>query len=175
MKPPIRSNGVRTADDLKARCFVDADTGCWHWRMGRTSQGRPSLWLPAIARRSTLGVAACLLRTGLAPKPGTAWHSICGNIDCANPWHRTEGTRSTQMLALGMKRTPLQIARGTAARRRVGKLSDNDVLSIRACGLTLKEIAERWRITVGYACEVRSGKVRGDIAAPNSSVWALRA
>ena len=74
-----------------------------------------------------------------------------------------------------MKRTPLQIARSTAARRKVGKLTDDDVLSIRACDLTLKQIAERWGINAGYACEVRSGKVRGDIAAPNSSVWAMQA
>ena len=169
-----RNNGIRTAADLMDRCKVDSDTACWHWHGARDAHGRPSMWCPALSSTVSLGVLSALLRTGHRPAKGTAWHCQCTTRDCANPAHRTPGTRSSQMLALRMQRTPAQRAKVAAGKRKGGKLTDADVEAIRNGGLLLREIVARYGISTGYACEVRSGKRRADLAAPGSSVFAWR-
>lgn len=170
----IRKDGIRTPADLKLRCIVDPLTGCWDWRGARDGNGRPSLWLPAIGSRVSLGVACAVFATGKRPERGTAWHTTCGSSACANPAHRICGTRSSQMLSLKLVRTPLQRAKVSASKRATAKLSEADVQDIRSCDLTLDQIAAKFDICVGYACEVRSGKRRLDLAAPASSVFAWR-
>ena len=174
MKRGIRSDGIRTAADLMLRCTVDEQTKCWHWKGARDSSGRPSVWLPAIRAVGSIGVACAVFATGNRPERGTAWHAICATPHCANPAHRTCGTRSSQMLALKMTRTPLQVARVSSGKRAKSKLTQADVHSIRAGSMTLKQIAAQHGISIGYACEVRSGKRRADLAAPASSVFAWR-
>lgn len=174
MKRGIRSDGIRTAADLMLRCTVDEQTKCWHWKGALDGEGRPSMWLPAISGVGSIGVACALFATGKRPERGTAWHAVCTTPQCANPAHRVCGTRSSQMQALKLARTPLQIARITQAKRAVAKLSQEDVRAIRAGSLTLKQISEQYRIGIGYACEVRSGKRRAELAAPSASVFAWR-
>lgn len=151
----IRTDGIRTPDDLKARCWVDEDTGCWLWRGAVDSHGIPSMWLPALLRRSSLGVAACLFATGAAPLPGQAWHCTCTTRYCANPAHRTCGTRSSQMLAARMTRTPLQRARISAAKRANGKLTDAQRVEIAGSSDILRVIADRYGISISQAQKMR--------------------
>ena len=113
---PIRTDGVHTIADLRDRCRIDGD--CWLWAGATNAQGLGSLWLPALGRRTSLGVAICVLRTGRPPTPGRYWHVTCSTRDCANPAHRRPGDRSSQMLAAGMTRDPIQRARIAAGRRR---------------------------------------------------------
>ena len=167
-------SGIRAAADLMLRCKVDVDTSCWEWHGARDARGRPSTWCPGLQATVSLGVLAAYLRTGQRPAKGTAWHCLCKTPDCANPAHRTAGTRSSQMLALRMRRTPAQRAKVAAGRRLVGKLTEADVAVIRDGGLLLREIVARYGISTSYACEVRSGKRRADLAAPGSSVFAWR-
>lgn len=179
MAPPLpgiarRGDGIYTVDDLKDRCVIDEITGCWLWRGAKDSHHAPALWLPALRRRTTLGVAICMLTTGDRPAPGAVWHCTCETRHCANPAHRCQGDRATQMRAARIKKTPEQRVRMAAAARAAGKLSEADAHAIRTCGLSLIEIAQRWCISVGYACEVRSGKRRAPLAAPSSSVFAWR-
>ena len=170
----VNGCGIRTADDLMGRCKVEVITGCWIWNAARDMHGRPSLWIPALQRVGSLGIMASVLATGEGPKPGAAWHSVCGNRDCANPAHRKEGNRSSQMLAHGMKRDPAQRARIARARRaKAGKLTDADVMVIRTGGMTLDQITARFGICKGYASEVRAGRRPLHVgAAPGSSVFA---
>lgn len=169
-----RMGGVRTFDDLKDRCVVDDITGCWRWGSARDSNGIPTLQLPGLGRVVSLGVAICYLSTGKAPGPGVVWHCVCETKQCANPEHRRAGTRSTQMLAAKLKRSPQTKARITAGKRRDAKISDADADEIRGSDMKLTEIMERYSITKGYACEIRSGKRRAPLAAPGSSAFSWR-
>ena len=170
-----RHTGIRTPDDLKARCWVDEDTGCWHWRGAVDSQGRPSSWAPALRRTASMGVLACLLRTGAGPLPKQYWHCTCITQYCANPEHRVCGTRKSQMLAQRLKRDPLVVARISRTKRLASKLSEADCEHIRTGGLKLAEIMDLYGISQGYACVVRSGQRRQPLAAPGSSVFAPNA
>ena len=166
-----KGSGVHTLDNLKDRCVIDDITGCWVWGACRDSNGVPSVYLPAIKRVSSLGFAIGFLRTGAAPAPGVVWHCTCETRQCANPEHRRAGTRSSQMLAAKIKHTPQTRARMIAAQRRGAKLSQADADAIRGSSLMLREIVERYKISEGYACEIRAGKVRKPLAAPGSSVF----
>lgn len=167
-----KSYGVRTIEDLKDRCTVDELTDCWVWRFGCSMDGIPSIWSPLRKTRTSVGgIFSDLLGD---PGKGKVWYASCGNKMCCNPSHRKRGTRSTQMKAHGIKRSPLVKAKITATKRAQGKLSDEDVRDIVNGGMTLKQISEKYGICVSYACSVRSGQVRAPLSAPSSSVFSWR-
>lgn len=150
---------ILTPDDLRARCRVLA-CGCWLWRGDKGTGAAPAFRFPPLASNVSAGIAACWWALGRRPLPGEAWHITCGTRRCMNPAHRTQGNRASQMLAAGLKRSDQTRLRMAAGRRTAGKLSDVDVAELRACGDTLEVIAARYGISVGYACELRSGKRR---------------
>lgn len=176
----IRTDGVRTIADIKDRCFVDEITGCWHWR-GARSGGKtpdvrtPSLWLPALQRRTTLGIAICVLLTGEEPKPGVRWHCICETKGCANPDHRKAGNKSTQMLAAKLKRSPAQCARIAKGKRAVSELSDEAAAEIRLSEEPLRVLAARHSISISHTSNIKNGKQRRELGARGASVFNLGA
>jgi len=164
--------GIRTIADLKDRCHVDEDTGCWHWR-GAMQRGRyPSLRVSALGITTTAGVAICFLLTGKRPAKGVAWHSTCRNTDCANPAHREPGTRSTQMTAHAIRRTPLTRALISANRRGGSRLSEDQIAEIEGSAEKLSALCDRYGICMSYASLLRRGMTRAAVAAPGSSVFA---
>jgi hypothetical protein len=148
---------VATESDLRERCRVDPRTGCWHWRGGLDSNGVPSLRLAQIGKVTSLGVAICWITTGAHPEPGKVWYTTCTTPNCANPRHRKPGTRGEALLAAQhthSEQTKLRIA---ASRRRI---PDTTVEAIKAAKGRLKDIAERYGVSVCYASNVRNGRVR---------------
>lgn len=164
-------SGIRTIDDLRDRCFVDDITGCWHWRGATTCGKYPASWLPAIARRVTLGHVICFLRTGQLPDKGTFWHCTCETKSCANPEHRMAGTRSEQMKAAKIVKSPLVRARMAQVQRDRSVLTDQGVAAIRSSGEPLRVVAERYGISMSHASGIRRGEQRASISAPGSSVF----
>lgn len=170
------SRGIRTVSDLRGRCRVDDEaspaTACWHWRGARDGNGTPSMWLPALRRRVTLGTAACYLRLGREPLAGEVWHCTCDTKGCANPWHRKAGNRSSQMLAAQLQRdvlTRTKIARG---KRAASTLSDAACAEIRASAEPLRVLAEAHGISMSHASLVRRGVLRRPLLT-GASVFAL--
>lgn len=172
MSRPIRTDGIRTLADIKLRCTVDEFTGCWHWKGAKTGGvPQPSFWFPPLARRTTIGVAVCFIKTGAEPAPGVRWHCTCETKGCANPDHRVAGNKSTQMLAAKMIRCPVQRARIAAGKRAVSKLSDEAAADIAASIEPLRVVAERHGISIGHAGRVRTGVWRRPLAGRASSVF----
>ena len=97
-----RQDGVRTLLDLRERCVIDQETGCWLWR-GAMSRGRGQptsrVWLPSDAKAEGAGTVMVAARAAwiLAGKPLQAgqvvWRSQCTRSDCINPHHGAAGTR----------------------------------------------------------------------------------
>lgn len=171
----IRRDGVRTIDDLMARCRIDDLTGCWLWAGANDGNGRPSLWLPVLSRRVSLGVAICVLRTGKAPGKGVVWHCTCTTTNCANPKHRTAGDRSSQMLAANLQRDARTRARIAAGKRAVSRLSDEAAAEIRASDEPLHVVAERHSISISHASQIRRGEQRRPLGVRGASVFNLGA
>lgn len=164
--------GIRTIEDLRQRCWVDDITGCWHWKGAVTQDGHPVMWMPQLDKTTTAGVAICVLKTGSTPKKGVFWRCICDTRGCANPDHRRPGSRSAQMLAAKITRSPLTRARmsiGKCGRR--PRLTDEQQAEIRDSSDSLRVLAERYGISQSTASRIRQGIRRQLLAAPGSSVF----
>jgi hypothetical protein len=173
MKRGAYQGGIRSVDDIKARCWVDEDTGHWHWR-GSLVEGRPSMWISGLQARCTVGVALCFFSTGKRPAKGKVWHHTCSCMECANPEHHKPGNRSSQMLAAHKRRGPLERLKVAKGRRKASRLTDDDVIAIRAGNEPLSVIAAQYGISVSYAWALRRGK-RWPLVAVNSSPFLMSA
>ena len=167
----MKQVGVYSFDDIMARCWVDDVTQCWHWRMGRNGAGAPCLWVPGLGRNTTLGTAICFLTTGKPPAPGKVWHPKCSTPNCGNPGHYVCGTRSTQMLAAKIVRTPTQRAHVAAGKRALSAITDEQVASIRNDSRRLVDIAAEHGISVSHVSNIRRGAARRPLAAPGASAF----
>lgn len=171
----VRNDGIRRISDLRDRCRlgdgVHDGHRCWVWAGGTTGTGQASLWLPALGRRVTLGIAACVLRTGKPPESGVFWHCVCETKDCANPWHRTPGSRSGQMLAAKITRDVGTKARIAASKRAKSSLTDEACMQIRQSTGPLRIVAQQHGISVSHASQIRLGRRRG-IGVRGASVFA---
>ena len=166
-------SGIRTIEDLMARCWVDEDTGCWHFRGRQRCDNRPCMWFPPLGKVVALGTAIGYLRTGERPGKGVLWRCTCQTTDCANPAHRVAGTRSVQMLAMKLKRAPLTRIRMSLGRRGGGKLAEADRAAIRGSAETLRVICKTYGISLAYASMIRSGKDRMQLQAPGGSAFSF--
>jgi hypothetical protein len=94
--------GIRTIEDIRDRCVLDEDTGCWMWAgaMINARMSTPSLRLTRSAW-ADLGVgkttksglrAAWLLAGKRLPDGHIVWRSCC-NSKCINPAHLRAGDR----------------------------------------------------------------------------------
>jgi len=91
--------GIRDLDDLRLRCVVDDDTGCWHWRLSKCD-GVPKVHVthPALPRPGHImrgRRAALLLARGRdLPAGHVAYARLsCTSKDCVNPAHCQSGDR----------------------------------------------------------------------------------
>ncbi len=93
----IYCGGIKTLDDVMARCFINEVTGCWEWRMAM-SGGRPGSNLPIAwfaAKRKTLSVLRLVWDFTHAVPIGAkrmVWRK-CDCDSCVNPEHLKAGTR----------------------------------------------------------------------------------
>lgn len=168
-----KSRGIVTVQDLKDRCRVDGD--CWIWSAGVNGNGQPSMWMPALQRHVTLGVAICTLVTGKPPKAGVFWYCTCDTKQCANPAHRKPGNKSAYMLAAGIQKDAAERARIAATKRAKSSLSDEAVADIRYGNEVLTVVAARYGIDPSYASLIRRGKNRRELGCRGASVFNLGA
>jgi hypothetical protein len=161
------TTGIRTIEDLRGRCWVDDITGCWHYK-GYSEGGQPALWVPLLGKTTTMGVAISVLVTGAAPKKGVFWHCKCDTPGCANPDHRKPGSRSSQMKAAKITRSPLTVARMSRGKM---KLTAEQIELIRTSPEPAGIVAEQLGISRSLASRYRrQGGCKG-VAAPGSSVF----
>lgn len=91
-----RLDGVASIEDIRGRCVMDEDCGCWHMRSAR---GRP---MPEGKVHKIhihgLGVMTVTRAVWLLAHPGQSipdrWRAYrtCTSYDCANPEHISIGT-----------------------------------------------------------------------------------
>ncbi len=158
----MRSDGIYNFNDIKDRCVIEADTGCWLWGGSINGDGIPSIWYPALRRHPGPGVVLYHLTFGEVPPKGVFFHrkASCTNKRCMNPAHRQVGDRSSQMKAAKITRDAVVRMRISVARRRRSKLSDEDVAAIRASNETLVVLGERYGVHFDTVSKIRRGRSR---------------
>lgn len=92
-----RLDGVSTLEDLRQRCVVDEESGCWHLR---TARGRPLptdvrhvLWVFGIGHVTATRAAWLLSRPGRTLPNGWICYRRCDSYDCVAPDHVIGGSR----------------------------------------------------------------------------------
>ena len=152
--------GIYSLADISARCRIDDDTGCWHWRLAMRANGAsngsksltPSVSVPAGVlgdKRRTLSVARVVwLMQGKTLRPGWVVWRTCTSEDCCAPEHLKAGTKADEgawMRASGRRR-------GVAHRLVV---NSRNVASQAVPAEKVREVAE----------QINAGRLYRDIAA----------
>lgn len=94
--------GVTSLDDIRDRCRIDDETGCWNWAWAK-SQSKSSTATPITyiavgvlgLEKSRLIPAyrAAWLFAGNEIEPGHVVYRRCCNTECCNPEHGKTGTK----------------------------------------------------------------------------------
>lgn len=175
------ARGISNMDDVKARCVVDEETGCWHWR-GAASKDVPTprLWVFDSQRgkfRTMTGPLAVLELTGRRVAGVKRGWRTCRCSDCMNDEHIMGGSdKDYGRWVAGndlWKGRPQRIA----ANRRTGRarsVADERIVSlVRSSEKTGVALAEELGIDRRRISAIRTGKVWNDAPAPGASVFTL--
>lgn len=101
-KAERRGHGIYTLDDIRARCRVDDETGCWVWGLWSRTGDTPRVSLPpgviAGCDQRTMSVprAAWMMHTGKPLQDGGLVWRTCSTPTCCNPAHMLSGTRAQE-------------------------------------------------------------------------------
>ena len=173
--------GIRSIEDLRLRCRMDPDTGCWNWGLS-TCEGHPRVWVVAADGtrwKSTGAAASFFLREGRKPVRGKiAYRSCCNNL-CVNPEHVVEGTRADHGALCASRGVWKNKPNRIAANRRnirgaLAKLTIDQAREIRSSLCTDAALAKVYGIARSQINAIRRGKAWREHA-PNSSVFNLAA
>lgn len=141
--------GIRTLDDLKARCWVDDETGCWHWKLAKYD-GAPRAMVYVCGKHQMMsGRRAALLLSGQEIAKGHRAFNryFCQAKDCVNPDHTKSGTVRQHGAALAkagtLKGIPSKVRAGRVNGRNQSKLSLELAREIRDSEETYQQLAER--------------------------------
>lgn len=97
--------GVRSLEDLRQRCVVEEDTGCWIWKgamsrsLTRKIAPSPRVWVPdpeilGEGVLMTAGRAAWLMSGRRLETDQVVWRCICNRSECIVPEHGRAATRA---------------------------------------------------------------------------------
>ena len=176
----IRTDGIRSLDDLRERCVIDEITGCWHWR-GAFQEGRPRLryWLGDVMRSCQYGRRGAIeLRDGAPMQKGLVAFSksTCNSIDCVNPDHARTGTKKEWGAALkkrGEFSSPHLAASARIRARARRKLTPEQVTYIRTADKPGTQLALEVGVSHSVVYDIRNGK-RYRETLPAASVFSWR-
>lgn len=114
--------GIATVADIKARCVVDAATGCWHWQAAKSPAGLPMLHAfdHALGEKRVMcgPLAVWNIAHGESPAPWLVFRS-CEVKDCMNPVHMTRALTRGE-IGLHARRSGSQKGTHLEVRRRNG-------------------------------------------------------
>lgn len=171
--------GIRTIEDIRQRCYVDEDTGCWHLR---TARGKPlprdgkrqMLWVYSLGHVTVNRAVWMLGRPGHELRNGWRVFRKCSSYDCASPAHMGAGNGKTwgrHMAASGKAVTPAR----TAAARAVPKFHQKLTPELRGWLLesmqTGADAAHALCITQGRANCIRAAHRKAVAERPACSVF----
>lgn len=171
MTRKTRQDGIRTMDDIKARCRIDTETGCWVWA-GAMQRGTPRVWLPSFGVQSMSGALQWLIH-GTRPLSGLMLVPTCRNPACANPKHREWGTRSDLFSILRPKLAADHRARIGAGKRKVSLLYSPELHhEIMTTKEPIKDMAARLGVHFTHLYRIRRGKAwQASACASSAFTW----
>lgn len=197
-EPVKRPWRIRSIDDLKAWCDVDAETGCWHYRRG-AANGKPRLKTRVrikyidprtekpsmhLGRRAALNLA----RKNPVPESHLTWGKVnCPFDDCVNPRHSMSGPRKAQGRYLvennmtdAMRGHAEHLLAYTASVRRVSPEQAVEIRRRLDAGETQKALALEFNVSETLIGSIKAGTRKCDygvraedrkVASANASIF----
>lgn len=108
---------MKTLDDMKARCIVDAVTRCWNWQGAVSELGHPRVYAIDYEQRTMRTMngpkAAWMLAHEKAPTPGYLVFRSCQNPKCLNPVHLSLA-KNLQEIGAHIRRSDVRRVRSAA-------------------------------------------------------------
>lgn len=157
--------GIRTLDDIKARCFV-TESGCWRW-LREDNDGVPVTYFNPFKGRSTVGACIHYILHGRRVPKDSLFRFNCGTPLCVNPEHGYVQKRSIALT--GKRRNPrLHAAQITMTLRARSKLTPADIEQIKASPLMGTQVAAQYGISQAHVSRIRRGVCWAPIASPAS-------
>lgn len=173
---------IRSLEDLRSRCVINDETGCWVFRSGE-KYGAPRAYFTHPGTGDKLVWTATKVAWIMAGNPEPAkgvkvYRYQCMAECCVNPDHLRAGT-SKQIGACITRHgkhigRPERIAVNTRNARKRSSLTPEIVREIRASNEGNTELGRRMGIPHNIVSQVRHGRSWQDVAAPNSSVFSWR-
>lgn len=162
--------GVRTFADLKDRCRVHDETGCWIWA-GATDgkSGNARIWLSELQRVVRMSTAVFWLQFGELPTREVRMVPRCGRANCGNPAHRVGGDRAALMKAVLPMSRPVK--RG--GRARAPQYSPELAAEIRTSEKSAAQWGRELRLSGTLMAKVKRGEAWLD-SRRNSSAFTWR-
>lgn len=133
-----------------ARWFDRPEDGCWEWKGARSADGYGAY---SYKKKSYRAHRLALELDGRPVPDGMYACHHCDNPICVRPDHLYVGTPTDNMRD-AKKRNRLRPAR---------KLTESDVLAIRASKEPVKALAAKYGVTHGAISMARSGKTWGSV------------
>ena len=182
---------MRTLDDIRDRCRIDAITGCWKWAMAMSDGGKqgaskvPRANIPAgVIAEKSISSTASRAAWILAGKPLTSgqvvWRTCCVE-SCVNPDHMQAGTKKQEgawVRASGHNQgNPRRAAINLAVNAKSQALSQNVVRDIEgwlAAGRMQKDLAAELGVHKATISKIANGKhmhQRAGIRASSVFAW----
>jgi hypothetical protein len=140
---------------LERRTIPEPNSGCWLWLGGCTGRGYGTSWDPFARRWAQAHRIAYRYLKGEIPDGMCVCHA-CDNPLCCNPDHLFLGTRfdnAQDRERKGRAKPRRGIFHGNA------KLTEQQVLEIRAATGTQQSIANRYRVSANIISLIKHGKI----------------
>jgi hypothetical protein len=143
------------AERYAARVREDLESGCWIWR-GPTIRGYGVLTIGSrtngTRRNEYAHRVAWEIYRGPIPAGLFVLHR-CDNPACSNPAHLFLGSHDDNMADRSRKGRAMRGSAHVAA-----KLTERDVLAVRASDETATALADRYGVTVGAISKITTGR-----------------
>ena len=156
--PPRETPGAMSLEDIRARCSVCEDTGCWIWQGAFRGRG-------PVARvgNSTVTVRKHIMETlGGAPLNDRLPTNTCGEALCVAPDHLVALTvselRHQTFARETLAKQLVRRAKAAWSARSRSKLTQPDVDEIMASPDPDQELADRFGVSRGHIRRIRTGQ-----------------
>jgi hypothetical protein len=174
-------DAINSLDDIRARCWVDEDTGCWVWRLAadKDGQGKCSYKRPdGTKTQTTSRRVSWMMSTGKPIAPGlVVYQKLCRDPLCVNPAHLACGTKAEAGKRLRdeghLRGHPARIAKNTRlVHQHIAILDWAKVREIRASNADRYTLAALYGVKPKTIRDVQNQRCWREVA--NSSVFAWR-
>jgi len=173
-----RLDGIATLEDLRQRCVVDEESGCWHLRTARgralPTDQRHTIWVFGIGHVTATRAAWLLSRPGRELRSGWVCFRRCESYDCVAPDHVKAGTRQAWGAHLARSGKAVTTAKAQAnqhGRRSTWKLTPELKQWLLESPQTGVDVAFPLGITQGRANAIRAKARAAMTARPATSVF----